>query len=276
MIDFKAIISQTDRYNFHSHTQYCDGRAAMADFAAAAAAAGFRHWGFTPHSPLIVPSPCNMSTDDVPAYLEEVSRLRCLYPDGPRFYASMEIDFLSREWGPAVSYFQDLPLDYRIGSVHFVKAPSGDYVDIDGSYETFARKLHTYFRDDLRYVVNLFYEATLEMIDLGGFDIIGHYDKIGNNADFVRKGIEQEGWYRDLAEEATEALIKSDVAVEINTKAYDKCSRFFPEISDWPRLVDAGVTLLVNSDTHYPELHSAGRSEAFELLGKIKAERRAQ
>lgn len=276
MIDFKAIISQTGRYNFHSHTQYCDGRAAMADFAAAAAAAGFRHWGFTPHSPLTVPSPCNMSTDDVPAYLEEVSRLRSLYPDGPRFYASMEIDFLGREWGPQVSYFQDLPLDYRIGSVHFVKAPSGDYVDIDGSYETFARKLHTYFRDDLRYVVNLFYEATLEMIDLGGFDIIGHYDKIGNNADFVRKGIEQEGWYRDLAEEATEALIKSGVAVEINTKAYDKCSRFFPENSHWPRLVDAGVTLLVNSDTHYPELHSAGRSEAFELLGKIKAERRAQ
>lgn len=271
MIDFKAIVSQTDRYNFHSHTQYCDGRAAMADFAVAAAAARFLHWGFTPHSPIPVSSPCNMPDAQVASYLAEVERLKLLYPDGPRFYASMEIDFLGREWGPAVSYFQDLPLDYRIGSVHFVKAPSGDYVDIDGSYDTFTRKLHTYFRDDLRYVVNLFYEATLEMVSLGGFDIIGHYDKIGNNADYVRKGIEQEGWYRDLVEQATEALISSGVAVEINTKAYDKCGRFFPETSHWGRLVDAGVTLLVNSDTHYPELHSAGRREAFELLDKIKS-----
>lgn len=271
MIDFKAIISQTDKYNFHSHTQFCDGRAAMADFAEAAAAAGFQHWGFSPHSPLAVPSPCNMDAAKVPEYLAEVSRIQQLYPDGPRFYASMEIDYLSPDWGPATPYFQELPLDYRIGSVHFVKAPSGEYVDIDGSYETFARKLHDYFRNDLRLVVNLFYEATQEMISRGGFDIIGHYDKIGNNADFIRKGIEQEGWYRDLAEAATEAVISSGIAAEINTKAYDKCGRFFPAVSHWKRLKEAGVPLLVNSDTHYPELHSAGRREAFGILDKISA-----
>ena len=32
----------------------------------------------------------------------------------------MEIDYLNDDWGPANDYFQSLPLDYRIGSVHFI------------------------------------------------------------------------------------------------------------------------------------------------------------
>ena len=36
MIDFKEIAAKSSLYNFHSHTQYCDGRAPMEDFAAKA------------------------------------------------------------------------------------------------------------------------------------------------------------------------------------------------------------------------------------------------
>lgn len=31
MIDFKEIAAKSSLYNFHSHTQYCDGRAPMED-----------------------------------------------------------------------------------------------------------------------------------------------------------------------------------------------------------------------------------------------------
>lgn len=34
-MDFLALIGNDRKYNFHSHTQYCDGRAAMEAFAAA-------------------------------------------------------------------------------------------------------------------------------------------------------------------------------------------------------------------------------------------------
>ena len=52
MIDILKIVSETDNYNFHSHTQFCDGRAPMETMVNAAIGEGFRHWGFSPHSPI--------------------------------------------------------------------------------------------------------------------------------------------------------------------------------------------------------------------------------
>ena len=49
-MDFKKIISSTHNYNFHSHTQFCDGRADMETMARAAVACGMEHYGFSPHS----------------------------------------------------------------------------------------------------------------------------------------------------------------------------------------------------------------------------------
>ncbi len=45
-MDFKQLDLKNRRYNFHSHTQFCDGHAPMEAFAAAASAAGFSHYGF--------------------------------------------------------------------------------------------------------------------------------------------------------------------------------------------------------------------------------------
>lgn len=48
MFDLDYIINSTRAYNLHSHTQFCDGHAPMADFAAYAASIGMKHYGFTP------------------------------------------------------------------------------------------------------------------------------------------------------------------------------------------------------------------------------------
>ena len=57
MIDFKNIAATSQLYNFHSHTQFCDGHAEMPEFAAKAAEMGFSHYGFSPHSPVPKESP---------------------------------------------------------------------------------------------------------------------------------------------------------------------------------------------------------------------------
>ncbi|MDE5725671.1 MAG: PHP domain-containing protein [Duncaniella sp.] len=51
-LNIKEIIAATRDYNFHSHTQFCDGREPMEAMAAAAVAEGLTHYGFTPHSPI--------------------------------------------------------------------------------------------------------------------------------------------------------------------------------------------------------------------------------
>ncbi len=56
-MDFIATIGDSSLYNFHSHTEFCDGRAQMEAFAREAVRCGFTHYGFTPHSPIPIQSP---------------------------------------------------------------------------------------------------------------------------------------------------------------------------------------------------------------------------
>ncbi len=269
MIDFSAIISTTDRYNFHSHTQYCDGRASMEEMVKAAIDDGFEHWGFSPHSPVPIESPCNMSHDSVKSYFDEVTRLKEVYGDRISLYASMEIDYLGAEWGPSNPYFDTLPLDYRIGSVHFVPSADG-LVDVDGSEATFIKKMDRYFNNDIHYVVNSFYDESIKMVEAGGFDIIGHFDKIGRNAAAFNPGIESESWYIKRVNDLIDAIIEHGPAVEINTKAWNDVRRLFPRVEYLPRLFDAGITVLVNSDAHYPDKVDAGRATGLEVLNKLE------
>lgn len=273
MTSFSAIyddIGNNRLYNLHSHTQYCDGRATMDEFAAAAIAAGFSHYGFSPHSPICVASSCNMQASLVGEYLKNVERIKEQFPSATKFYSSMEIDYLNNEWGPATDYFQKLPLDYRIGSIHFIPSQEGDYIDIDGRPERFKDKLHNFFRGDLRYVVESFFSQSIKMIEEGGFDIIGHFDKISYNASTIDPDIETSEWYQGLLNNLVESIIDSGVAVEINTKAFATTGRFFPSPILWKRLINAGTRIVVNSDAHYLELINASRSEAFAILDSTK------
>ena len=79
MIDLREISTSTSRYNFHTHTQYCDGRDTIENFVKHAVDAGFKHLGFSPHSPVIVESPCNMKIEDVEKYLNEMNHLKSVY-----------------------------------------------------------------------------------------------------------------------------------------------------------------------------------------------------
>ncbi len=286
MTDLRKIISTTRNYNFHSHTQFCDGREPMARMAAQAVDDGFAHYGFTPHSPVpaSVVSSCNMRADQVADYFAEYDRLRDLYRGEIDLYRSMEIDYLGHDWGAHIPYFQDLPLDYRLSSVHFIPTPDGEEIDVDGRPASFIRKMERYFGNDIRYVVDTFYARTLEMIGHGGFDIIGHFDKIGFNASSFRPGIEDEAWYLRHIDEVIDALRSTDIIVEVNTKAWlpnvgatpaeeaAHSPRLFPSPGTIRRLVSAGLPLVINSDAHYPHRLTAGRREAFGIIDSLMSD----
>lgn len=271
-MDILAAIGQSRKYNLHSHTEFCDGRAQMRAFAKEAVECGFSVYGFSPHSPVPIESPCNMAKSKVEQYLYEVKRLQNLYAGSPtRFLAAMEIDYLGDDWGPANPFFQNLPLDYRIGSVHFIPSQDGTLIDIDGSPERFMKNMSLHFHDDLRYVADTFFNQSKRMLRAGGFDIIGHFDKISQNGSSYDAGLESYGWYADHIEELICEIKKAGVIVEINTKAYKEHHRFFPASAHWKRLVEENIPIVVNSDAHVPALIDASRQEAFGILDSIMA-----
>lgn len=269
MADILKLISGTDRYNLHSHTEFCDGRAQMEAFARRVLEEGMDVYGFSPHSPVPIVSPCNMLKSNVSSYLAEVDRIKATYGDRCHFLAGMEIDYLGDDWGPSNEYFNTIPLDYRIGSVHFLPTAGGELVDCDGRHESFVEKMHRYFNDDIRYVVETFYVNSIKMVQAGGFDIVGHLDKIADNASYFCPGIEEEPWYRSLVDNYIDEIISGNFIVEINTKVYADRKRLFPSPRYWKQLSDAAVPMIVNSDAHVPALINASRNEAIELLMKL-------
>lgn len=100
--------------NYHSHCNFCDGRSAPEDFVKFAISNGFRTYGFSSHSPLPFETFWNMSAADVPEYITEINRLKEKYAGALEIYLGMEIDCLDETYNPSISYFQGMPLDYRI------------------------------------------------------------------------------------------------------------------------------------------------------------------
>ena len=264
-MDLLKEIGLSQLYNLHSHTPFCDGRADMEEFVVEAVTQGFTHYGFSPHSPVPIASPCNMSDQDVPAYLDECERLKTAFGDKITLYTAMEIDYLSQNWGPSHDYFQSLPLDYRIGSVHFIPSEHG-MIDVDGSPKDFVVKMREHFYEDIRYVVTTFYQQTWDMLNAGGFDIIGHFDKIGFNASAYQPGVEQEPWYRQLVADTIDLIAEKGVIAEINTKAWDANQRLFPSPQWLQMLRQRHIPVVVNSDAHFPQLINAGRQKGLSLL----------
>ena len=268
-MDFQAITATTQRYNSHTHTQFCDGHAPMEEFVKAAIDHGMTHLGFTPHSPIPVESPCNMARDAVKAYLAEVERLQTLYGSRLRIYAGMEIDYLG-DYGPRDAFFEHLPLDYSIASIHFLPAMDrpGVMVDVDGKYEAFKVKMDKFFHNDIEAVVRLFFDQSVKMVEAGGFDVVGHFDKIGNNASQFREGIDKEPWYDALVLRLFEAIMDRRLTVEVNTKMWETRKRFFPHLKFFKLLKKYRTPLLFNSDAHVPALIDAGREEAMRLFSQ--------
>lgn len=270
--DINNIAARTRDYNFHSHTQFCDGHASMEEMARAAEGIGMAFYGFSPHSPLCIESPCNMSRDDVQPYIDEADRLDEVFiNEGKRIklLKGMEIDRISHEWAPHIDYFQQLPLDYRIGSVHFVVSQDGEPVDCDGSFARFEKNLKERFHGDLRYVVEKYYESLLSMIEEGGFEILAHPDKIAANASDADAKIEAQGWYEALLDDVVRLSAEKGIVVEINTKAIRDRNRIFPAERWIGKFIAAGIPLIVNSDAHYPDKIQLGRAEAFDILDSL-------
>lgn len=254
--------------NYHSHSLYCDGRAGLEDFVRFALSEGFTSYGFSSHAPLPFSTAWTMEWDRMDDYLAEFRRLKEKYASKIELYLGLEIDYLNEESNPSIVRFRELPLDYRIGSVHLLYNDKGDVVDVDVPADVFKKLVVEQFSGDLERVVRMYYKRLRRMLELGGFDIVGHADKIHYNASCYRPGLLDEPWYEHLVREYFEDIARCGYQVEINTKAYHDLGTFYPNERYFSFLHELGIRVQVNSDSHYPERINNGRPEALAALKK--------
>lgn len=252
--------------NYHSHCSFCDGRAPFEEFVKEAIRQGFYSYGVSSHAPLPFPTQWTMEWEQMEAYLDEFKNLRSKYADEIELYVGLEIDYLNEESNPSVASFTELPLDYRIGSVHLLYDAAGEVVDIDCSPAVFKERVDRHFNGDVLRVIRMYFDRLFRMVELGGFDILGHADKMHYNASYYHPGLLDEPWYEALMKDYFSLVASRGYLVEINTKAYDSLGTFYPNSRYWELMKEYQIKVLVNSDAHYPERINAGRMEALRLL----------
>lgn len=256
-----------DLCTYHSHCTFCDGKAPAEEFVKAAIEAGFHSYGVSSHSPLPFDTRWSLSKGDVEAYLREMERLKKQYAGQIELYVGLEIDYLNDVWGPASDYFQRMPLDYRIGSVHLVtNGETGEMMDMDGSFDDFRENFRNVYHDDLKHLVRDYFRSSARMVELGGFDFVAHLDKISMNGSLVEPMLTEQAWYNELLREYLQLIAEKGVMVEVNTKAYTKKGLMFPNVKYFKWLKELNIPVMVNSDAHLPQLVNDNRELAFRLL----------
>lgn len=259
--------------NYHSHCNFCDGRSYPEDFVRFAVARGFRAYGFSSHSPLPFETFWNMSRDDMDEYLAEIARLKVKYEGQIELYVGLEIDFLDRTYNASIPYFKNLPLDYRIGSIHFLPLSpvleERNMACIDGAYSEFARTVDAFFEGDIRRMVRRYFEAEMEMVEAGGIDIVGHIDKIYMNGQRYPGFSLDAEWYRRPLLDLLDFVRERGLMIEVNTKNLVKKGETYPHRQFLGELRSRRIPVMVNSDCHYPDLVNDGRAEGFQLLEQV-------
>ena len=245
-----------DLCTYHSHCTFCDGKAPAEEFVKAAIEAGFHSYGVSSHSPLPFDTRWSLSKGDVEAYLQEMERLKKQYAGHIELYV-----------GFANDYFQRMPLDYRIGSVHLVtNGETGEMMDMDGSFDDFRENFRNVYHDDLKHLVRDYFRSSARMVELGGFDFVAHLDKISMNGSLVEPMLTEQAWYNELLREYLQLIAEKGVMVEVNTKAYTKKGLMFPNVKYFKWLKELNIPVMVNSDAHLPQLVNDNRELAFRLL----------
>ncbi len=252
--------------NYHSHCSFCDGHADPEVFVLEAIRQNFSSYGFSSHAPLPFSTHWSLKMDDLNNYVETILALKKKYESQIELYLGLEIDYLTDSHNPSADLFQNLPLDYRIGSVHLVEDAFGELADLDVKADLFKEKIATRFDNDLRRTVIAYFDKLMRMLDAGGFDIIGHADKISMNASACDPSVVSQNWYLAKIKEYFSLIAEKQVIMEINTKAYPDKGFFFPNLNHFDLIRQLGIRVQVNSDAHYPEKINDGRDAALDSL----------
>ncbi|OQA01226.1 MAG: Histidinol-phosphatase [Bacteroidetes bacterium ADurb.Bin408] len=255
-------------YNYHTHTQFCDGSSQPVRYVEEALRQKMQVLGFSAHAPLSFENEWSLKKADISKYVAEIERLKTSYKGQICILNGLEADYIPGITQKFDTLRKKFRLDYIIGSVHLVKAPEGDALwFIDGAVHNFDNGLAEIFNHNIRRAVTAYYKQIQEMIVTQKPDIIGHIDKIKMN----NKGrffSEDEGWYEQIVTDTLYVASRYNCLLELNTRGVytGKTDTFFPSPFVLERCLSLGIKVMVNSDAHRPEQLTLKFKNAFDLL----------
>lgn len=258
-------------YNFHSHTNFCDGSSDPETYIEEAIRQGFKIYGFSSHAPIPVPNDFALTEKSFPLYKQEIERLRAKYKEQLTILLGVEADYITEISAPFDYFRKQFELDYVIGSVHMVKCRDNEVWFIDGPFrESYDAGLSSFFDNNARSAATAYYRQINEMIERENFEVVGHLDKItmhNQNRFFTT----DENWYRNAILETIDLLKEKEIVVEVNTRGLykNRSEDFFPEQKYLKYILEKKISIMINSDAHAPKDISLLRDATVKTLRQL-------
>ena len=209
------------RTNFHTHTNYCDGKHSVEEIVRDAVLQNISQLGFSSHAPLPLPTQWSLLDDqEFEKYVNEIQSVQKMYQNKIEIFKGIEADYIPGMTKDFQYLKQKFELDYVIGAVHLVRPDFSDEVwFIDGKTSYFDKGIEILFGGDAKRAAQTYFRQIKEMITVQKFDIIAHFDKIKmNNSE--RYFSESDQWYINEAEDVLQLLKQRGIILEINTRGF--------------------------------------------------------
>jgi len=243
------MIYKTD---YHMHSSYSDGRSMPEDYIVPAIAAGLSEIGFSEHLTLFKDhEDWNISPGNISPYISHLETLRNNIKN-IKIKIGLEVDFFAGKEEEIYSFLDPLPLDYIIGSVHYLGEKT-----VDAGPEFYEGR-------NIDRLFGSYFDSVIAAAASGLFDIIGHCDLIRIFG--YKPSADLEPLYRKLAK-----MMKiRDIAFEVNTNGRNRpLADFYPDRRYLHIFREENVPVCVNSDAHMPSRVGQYFDEAYELLRYI-------
>ncbi len=243
--------------NFHTHTNYCDGKNTPEEMVLAAIRLGMTALGFSGHSYSEYET-YGMKPDTCAAYRAEVLRLKEKFAGHITILLGIEQD--------ATSDPPDHPYDYVIGSIHgFFK--DGHYLCVDKSEESMVRAVESHYRGDYYAYAEDYYLTLANTVLKHDPTFIGHFDLLTKFNEGGKYFDEFHPRYRNAALDALQTLAKAGKPFEINTGAISRGYRATPYPAPFllRALREMGGKIVLSSDAHTCDGLLCGYEKATEL-----------
>ena len=237
--------------NFHTHSNYCDGKGELMDYVQTAEKLNLVSLGFSSHAPVPFHTTWCMKADQLTDYINSIEKIKTLNPE-VEIYKGLEVDFIPGVISP--DHFKDT-LDYTVGSIHFVdELPDGTAWGIDDTHAVFLEGYSKIFNNNIQDAVTRYFELTREMISTACPTIIGHLDKIKIQNVDGNFFTETDAWYQHEITKTIDLIKLSGAIVEVNTRGiYQKKSETaYPSPWILEILYKKNIPITISSDAHHP------------------------
>jgi len=241
--------------SLHNHSIFCDGEDDIETMCRAAFEMKLCALGFSAHAPITkktgIESDWHLPDNKFDKYVEEVQAAKKRWRGKLDVLLGLEIDYIKGLRSALDGDITAVNPDYLIGSVHFlVPANGAKPFTVDGPQEEFLQGLNEGFGGDAHALMNSYYDAEIEMLTLGGFEILGHADLVKKNC--IGKNLWPPESEACRQREIALATAKAGVIAEVNTGGINrkKINETYPSAAFLRYFRENNTPVIITADAH--------------------------